>query len=318
MFAHWLSQQDGPISYKAISYSEEPWRSNSASAWLLGKKLRALLFQKFALSQFIQNCALSSVGTWKHIEEKEGLYTPLRRFSDHWIAWNFYLAAGGPSEFAGLRASRIAQSIMETTKDPRIYDLEHWYSDCGYDFNPDCSHDPDKRAEALRAAKRVKPKLPEVGRDWETRKLGKPRTRSSSATSSSSLKVNLPSPSRPSKSVPVRSTPSPLPPASKPSNGNSSQSVQVSKIAVGATTPGTMQLPAGWEQRRRADGRVYFVDHNTKTTSWVDPRRSLGMQPVSDLGPLPSGWEMRITHTARIYFVNHNTHTTTWNDPRLP
>lgn len=98
------------------------------------------------------------------------------------------------------------------------------------------------------------------------------------------------------------------------------------------TTPGSGPLPAGWEQRHTPEGRPYFVDHNTRTTTWVDPRRqqilrimgpngsNLTVQPqsVSQLGPLPSGWEMRLTSTARVYFVDHNTKTTTWDDPRLP
>ncbi|KAK3955173.1 hypothetical protein QBC32DRAFT_367938 [Pseudoneurospora amorphoporcata] len=102
---------------------------------------------------------------------------------------------------------------------------------------------------------------------------------------------------------------------------------------TGATTPGTGELPAGWEQRFTPEGRAYFVDHNTRTTTWVDPRRqqyirmyggqnntngTIQQQPVSQLGPLPSGWEMRLTNTARVYFVDHNTKTTTWDDPRLP
>ncbi|GAA5929329.1 hypothetical protein JCM10213_006350 [Rhodosporidiobolus nylandii] len=102
--------------------------------------------------------------------------------------------------------------------------------------------------------------------------------------------------------------------------------------ASSATTQGTGPLPAGWEQRFTPEGRPYFVDHNTRTTTWVDPRRqqllrvmgpngnNLTVQPqsVSQLGPLPSGWEMRLTSTARVYFVDHNTKTTTWDDPRLP
>ena len=98
------------------------------------------------------------------------------------------------------------------------------------------------------------------------------------------------------------------------------------------TTAGSGPLPAGWEQRFTPEGRPYFVDHNTRTTTWVDPRRqqlirviapgqgNLSVQPqtVSQLGPLPSGWEMRLTSTARVYFVDHNTKTTTWDDPRLP
>ncbi|QSS64460.1 E3 ubiquitin-protein ligase pub1 [Histoplasma capsulatum] len=107
-----------------------------------------------------------------------------------------------------------------------------------------------------------------------------------------------------------------------------------SMMATGATTAGSGELPAGWEQRYTPEGRPYFVDHNTRTTTWVDPRRqqyirmygqnangnntTIQQQPVSQLGPLPSGWEMRLTNTARVYFVDHNTKTTTWDDPRLP
>ena len=108
----------------------------------------------------------------------------------------------------------------------------------------------------------------------------------------------------------------------------------VSMMATGVTTNGTGELPAGWEQRHTPEGRAYFVDHNTRTTTWVDPRRqqyirmygqnnngnnaTIQTQPVSQLGALPSGWEMRLTNTARVYFVDHNTKTTTWDDPRLP
>lgn len=97
------------------------------------------------------------------------------------------------------------------------------------------------------------------------------------------------------------------------------------------TTAGSGPLPPGWEMRTNPEGRPYFVDHNTRTTTWVDPRRQqyintigpgsnlqVQVQPVSQLGPLPSGWEMRLTSTGRVYFVDHNTKTTTWDDPRLP
>lgn len=97
------------------------------------------------------------------------------------------------------------------------------------------------------------------------------------------------------------------------------------------TSAGSGPLPPGWEMRTSAEGRPYFVDHNTRTTTWVDPRRQqyistigpgsnlqVQVQPVSQLGPLPSGWEMRLTSTGRVYFVDHNTKTTTWDDPRLP
>ncbi|KKF95453.1 putative E3 ubiquitin-protein ligase hulA [Ceratocystis platani] len=103
-------------------------------------------------------------------------------------------------------------------------------------------------------------------------------------------------------------------------------------LMSGTTQAGSGELPSGWEERRTPEGRQYYVDHNTRTTTWVDPRRQqyirvynpqnngsgVQQQPVSQLGPLPSGWEMRLTNTARVYFVDHNTKTTTWDDPRLP
>lgn len=119
---------------------------------------------------------------------------------------------------------------------------------------------------------------------------------------------------------------------SPPAGSVSPTANAVSMMATGATTAGTGELPPLWEQRHTPEGRAYFVDHNTRTTTWVDPRRqqyirmygpqnqnnTIQQQPVSQLGPLPSGWEMRLTNTARVYFVDHNTKTTTWDDPRLP
>ncbi|KAK0464380.1 uncharacterized protein EV420DRAFT_1039042 [Desarmillaria tabescens] len=93
-------------------------------------------------------------------------------------------------------------------------------------------------------------------------------------------------------------------------------------VASNPPTVTDIPLPLGWEERRTPEGRPYFVDHHTRTTTWVDPRRA--SQPVvppanaHQLGPLPSGWEMRLTSTGRVYFVDHNTRTTSWEDPRLP
>ena len=35
---------------------------------------------------------------------------------------------------------------------------------------------------------------------------------------------------------------------------------------------GEIPLPQGWELGRDYDGKVYFIDHNSKKTTWVDPR----------------------------------------------
>ena len=31
-------------------------------------------------------------------------------------------------------------------------------------------------------------------------------------------------------------------------------------------------LPEGWEERVHTDGRIFFIDHNSRATQWDDPR----------------------------------------------
>uniref|UniRef100_A0AC11BNG5 Itchy E3 ubiquitin protein ligase n=1 Tax=Ovis aries TaxID=9940 RepID=A0AC11BNG5_SHEEP len=71
-------------------------------------------------------------------------------------------------------------------------------------------------------------------------------------------------------------------------------------------------LPPGWEKRTDSNGRVYFVNHNTRITQWEDPRN----QGQLNEKPLPEGWEMRFTVDGIPYFVDHNRRTTTYIDPR--
>ncbi|XP_051511958.1 E3 ubiquitin-protein ligase NEDD4-like isoform X2 [Myxocyprinus asiaticus] len=83
-------------------------------------------------------------------------------------------------------------------------------------------------------------------------------------------------------------------------------------------------MPIGWEVRSAPNGRPFFIDHNSKTTTWEDPRlkvpmhmkRKFSLDP-SDLGPLPPGWEERVHSDGRIFYIDHNTKTTQWEDPRL-
>lgn len=104
---------------------------------------------------------------------------------------------------------------------------------------------------------------------------------------------------------------------------------------------GSRALPTGWEMRYTPEGRPYFLDHNTRSTTWLDPRNfdmggstntgssssssaaasRFGAEDADVLlatGPLPSGWERRATNNGKVYFVDHNTRTTTWDDPRIP
>ncbi|XP_051569016.1 E3 ubiquitin-protein ligase Itchy isoform X4 [Myxocyprinus asiaticus] len=99
-------------------------------------------------------------------------------------------------------------------------------------------------------------------------------------------------------------------------------------------------------------GRVYYVDHISRTTTWQRPtiesvrnyeewqnqrsqlqgamqrfnqRFIYGLQeqlaPTANkefdpLGPLPQGWEKRTDSNGRMYFVHHPTRSTQWEDPR--
>lgn len=94
--------------------------------------------------------------------------------------------------------------------------------------------------------------------------------------------------------------------------------------------PTSSGLPPGWEEKKDDRGRSYYVDHNSKTTTWSkptlkdDPRSKIPAHlrgklsdASNDLGPLPPGWEER-THTdGRVFFINHNIKKTQWEDPRL-
>lgn len=82
------------------------------------------------------------------------------------------------------------------------------------------------------------------------------------------------------------------------------------------------ELPKGWSMQFAPNGRTFFIDHNTRATTWVDPRtgRASSMPNQSrppdrvvstsadndELGPLPEGWEERVHADGRIFFIDHS------------
>lgn len=64
------------------------------------------------------------------------------------------------------------------------------------------------------------------------------------------------------------------------------------------------------------NGRIFYIDHNEKKTSWVDPRtgRASPMPNAAanqrkiddDLGPLPESWEERVHSDGRIFYIDHS------------
>ncbi|XP_006623506.1 E3 ubiquitin-protein ligase Nedd-4 isoform X2 [Apis dorsata] len=107
----------------------------------------------------------------------------------------------------------------------------------------------------------------------------------------------------------------------------SSEQIESPKPVIPANDEG---LPPGWGMQIAPNGRVFFIDHTARTTTWIDPRTGRpssipnhiapSTTPRSDLdqlGPLPEGWEERVHTDGRIFFIDHNTRTTQWEDPRM-
>ncbi|XP_031433593.1 E3 ubiquitin-protein ligase NEDD4-like isoform X14 [Clupea harengus] len=109
------------------------------------------------------------------------------------------------------------------------------------------------------------------------------------------------------------------------------QTPQASPFSSPKSTPKTPQsfLPPGWEMRIAPNGRPFFIDHNSRVTTWEDPRlkypihmRTKASLDPGDLGPLPNlpeepGWEERVHADGRTFYIDHNTRNTQWEDPRL-
>ena len=75
-----------------------------------------------------------------------------------------------------------------------------------------------------------------------------------------------------------------------------------------ATSP--TPLPAGWSQHTTPTGRVFFANHQTKRTTWLDPRRGGRVDPL-----LPPGWEKAVDAQGIPYYIDHNRRQTQRSPP---
>ncbi|CAM1510551.1 Fc.00g008860.m01.CDS01 [Cosmosporella sp. VM-42] len=169
LFCNWLKNRNSQptVNVDASSHLLEPWLSKTAEAWVLAIRLEAPTFAEFCLDKFTQNCALAPFGPWNFIEENARQNSPLRRFSNHWVAWNVSLLAAESHEFVGLHAAAYASKVDEYTGDPRQYDRKHWYSVCGNLISPRCDHNPKVREEKARLVQAPTIPAQEYGQSFE-------------------------------------------------------------------------------------------------------------------------------------------------------
>ncbi|XP_048712791.2 membrane-associated guanylate kinase, WW and PDZ domain-containing protein 1 isoform X26 [Caretta caretta] len=79
-------------------------------------------------------------------------------------------------------------------------------------------------------------------------------------------------------------------------------------------------LPENWEMAYTENGEVYFIDHNTKTTSWLDPRcLNKQQKPLEECedDELPAGWEKIEDPVYGVYYVDHVNRKTQYENPVL-
>uniref|UniRef100_A0A8C1G8X6 Membrane-associated guanylate kinase, WW and PDZ domain-containing protein 1 n=1 Tax=Cyprinus carpio TaxID=7962 RepID=A0A8C1G8X6_CYPCA len=78
-------------------------------------------------------------------------------------------------------------------------------------------------------------------------------------------------------------------------------------------------LPYNWEMAYTETGMVYFIDHNTKSTTWLDPRLVKKAKPPEKCedGELPYGWEEIDDPQYGTYYVDHINQRTQFENPVL-
>ncbi|XP_066043722.1 pleckstrin homology domain-containing family A member 7 isoform X3 [Chamaea fasciata] len=83
-----------------------------------------------------------------------------------------------------------------------------------------------------------------------------------------------------------------------------------------AAAVGRDTLPEHWSYGVCRDGRVFFIDDLTRTTTWLHPRTG---EPVNSghmiRSDLPRGWEEGFSEEGASYFIDHNQQTTSFRHP---
>lgn len=77
-----------------------------------------------------------------------------------------------------------------------------------------------------------------------------------------------------------------------------------------------LDLPGRWTYGVDRGGRIFFINDEEKSTSWVHPGTDSPIQSGYNSSPgLPKGWEMDSTPEGAVYFINHNERRNTFRHP---
>lgn len=72
-------------------------------------------------------------------------------------------------------------------------------------------------------------------------------------------------------------------------------------LPSGKTHRGKKMTRAGFEELKDAKGRIYYVNHIEKSTTFENPRLWKGREPFQ----LPRGWERKFDEKGIVYYVDH-------------
>lgn len=77
-----------------------------------------------------------------------------------------------------------------------------------------------------------------------------------------------------------------------------------------------LDLPGRWTYGVDRGGRIFFINDEEKSTSWLHPGTGSPIQSGHSAGTgVPKGWEMDSTPEGAVYFINHNERRNTFRHP---
>uniref|UniRef100_A0A3Q2Y3M6 Membrane-associated guanylate kinase, WW and PDZ domain-containing protein 3 n=1 Tax=Hippocampus comes TaxID=109280 RepID=A0A3Q2Y3M6_HIPCM len=106
---------------------------------------------------------------------------------------------------------------------------------------------------------------------------------------------------------------------SVPSYNQSAAAMDLRAWSAMAQDDSQEPLPKNWEMAYTETGMVYFIDHNSKTTTWLDPRlaKKAKAPEKCEEGELPYGWERIEDPQYGTYYVDHINQKTQFENPVL-